>query len=806
MHKLAQDIRHAIRSLGRSPTLTLAAVLTFALGVGPATVLLSAMGGVLLRPLPFNAPEELVWIWERTPQGRSSTTSAANFQDWRRESTLFSQMAAYDFLGFELGGVDRPSSVVGAAVSADLFPLLGVQPAVGRGLLHEEEQPGHDHVVVLSHRMWQRHFDGDPRILGRELILNDVPHTVVGVLPEGFWFFLDSLDVFVPLGWESTQLADRGSRGYDVIARPRPGVSLHQAQSEMDRIAGQLAGAHPATNAGWSVRLQQLQPHYLEYYRPALRLLLIAVAVVLLIACGNVAQLLLARGIRQRHEIAIRAALGAGRAALVRPALVEGVLLGLSGGAAGVLAAMWTRGALVAILPAELQLRLPGGVAGVGVDARLMIAVAAVMILCGVLAGVFPAWQASRSNPAEALKQAGAAGVRGRRARNSLVAWQVGLATASLVVSLLLLQSLLARQHADLGLQHSGVLHVGVSLSRVRYPAEAHRNALYSAALERVGALPGVDAALTSSLLPPPNALGTPFQIEGRPEVEPGELPTANLRGVSANYFDLAGIPLVEGRALTPSDGAAAPHVAVLSRTVAQRHWPRGGAVGRRIRLGTVHNDGPWLTIVGIAGDVRHPLDANPALLIYRPLAQAPTPFASLLVRGSAGPDAARPLVEQTLWSLDRNLVLWGVRPLEEMIGEALQHSRFTTILAALFAALGLALAMLGVYSASSHAVAQRTREVGIRMALGARPGDVLALIVRREMVPVAAGLLCGLAAAGALVRLPGVAAMLHDVSPYNATAYAAVGLLVSLASLAGFLQPARRATRVDPIQALRHQ
>ena len=808
MERFWRETGHAVRALMRSPRLTLTAILTLAIGIGPTTVLLSAMGGVLLRPLPFRSPEEVVWIWERTPQGRQSTTSIANFLDWRAQSTSFAEMAAYDFLGFDLGGVEQPESVVGAAVSADLFPLLGEQPILGRGFTTEEEQPGRGRVAVLSYRLWQRLFAGDPGALGRKIILDDVPYKVVGVLPKDFWLFLNVLDVFVPLGRDADAFADRSARGFDVIARPRPGVSLAQAQAEMESIARHLSATYPATNDGWGIRVQPVQANYLAYFRPALRVLLIAVGMVLLIACGNVAHLMLARGIGQQREMAVRAALGAGRVALMRQPLVESLLLALVGGAVGVLIAAWSRSALVAVLPGELQQRLPGGVEAIGVDARLMLFIGVLVTAAAVLAGLFPAWQASRSDPAAALKQGGAA-VCGRRSRlrNSLVIWQVALACVALVVSVLLLKSLFEMRTAGLGFRPAGVLRVGLSLSRLRYPSASHRTAHYALAQERVSALPGVEAAaLTNSLLPPPRALGTPFLIEGRAQTSAADSPTANLRLVSPNYFQLMGIPLLAGRQFSAADAQGAPEVAILSRIVAERYWPRGEAVGQRIRLGTVHDESPWLTVVGVAEDVKHPIDTQAALVIYRPMAQAPTSFASLLVRSAAQPPGFLRSVERALWSLDPQMVLWGVATMEEVLSEELSHTRFATLLAALFAAIGMALAILGVYSANSHAVEQRTREIGIRMALGAQPGGVFRLVMRQAMSVVGLGILAGLIAAGVVVRVPQLASQLHQVSAFDSATFLAVALLMAGAALCGCLLPARRATRVDPMVALRYE
>ncbi len=807
MSGLLQDLRYAARTLLKSRGFAIIAILTLALGIGPLAALFSAMGGVLLRPLPFERPEELVWIWEQTPQGRQSTTSAANFLEWRRSSNAFSEMAAYDFLGFDLGGPDRPENIVGAAVSANLFSVLGVQASLGRTFAAEKEQPGR-RVVVISDRLWQRRFGSDPKIAGREIILNDRTYTVIGVLPKNFWFFLSQLDVFVPLGWEPAVLADRDSRGYDVIARPRQGLTLEQAQGEMSAIAREIAASHPATHGGWSALVQPVQAHYLSYFRPAMRVLLAAVGVVLLITCANLANLLLARGVGRQRELAIRAALGARAGQLMRHVLAESVMLSVLGGGLGIALAWWSRGLLVAILPGELQSRLPGGVAAIGVDATLLVFVTGVAIATGVVAGGLPALQAAYTDAAEALKRGGTVlGGRPRRLRNALVAWQVGLATLALVASLLLAKSLLRASDADLGFRPAGVLRAGVFLTRQRYPTESHRAARYGEMLQRVSGLPGVEAAaLTNELLVRPNALGGPFVIQGRPDASPADSPTANLRLISPAYFQAMEISLLEGRAFTEADSAGAPGVVILSRTVAAQHWPAGQALGQRIRIGPPQGEGPWLTVVGIAADVRHPLGRGESRIIYQPLAQAPTPFAFLLVRTSGEPQGAQPSVEQAVRWLDPQLILRGAAPMEDLIAEELSHKRFTTILVILFGVLSLGLAVLGVYGSSSYAVGQRMQEMGLRVALVASPRDVLRLVLRQGMTTVCWGLAIGLVGVAALARLPLLTSQLQGVEAFDPAVYFASALVLSAATLAGCFWPARRATRVDPMVALRYE
>ncbi len=809
MARIFSDVHLAVRKLAKNPGFSAVAILTLAFGIGPTAVLFGAMGGILLRPLPFRQPHEVVWIWEVTPQGRQSTTSAATFLDWRRECRSFSEMAAYDFLGFDLGGLERPESVVGAAVSANLFSVLGVRPEIGRSFLPEEEQLGSSGVVVLSHRLWQRKFAGRRDVIGHSLILNDRPYKVIGVLPQDFWLFLDTLDIFIPLSWDPAVLADRSNRGYDVIARPRNGVPLGQAQAEMDRIAGRLAAAYPAVSAGWGARLQPVQAHYLGYFRPAMRVMLLIVGVVLLITCANVANVLLAQGLGRQREFAIRLAVGAKPAALRRLVLVESLLLAFTGALLSVGLAAWTRSGMLAILPGELQRRLPGGVAAIGVDGTLLVLMLGVAAGTGLLMGWLPAWQAaSRCDPGEALKRAGTGVVAGKDPmRNALVACQVGFAAVTLVVGAFLVKSYRETIRADLGFHSERVLRVGFSLSQLRYPTEAHRAALYTRVLERARAIPGVEsAALVNSLLPPPNALGGPFLIEGRALVAASDSATANVRLVSANYFRHLGIPLLQGRSFSESDVRGAPQTVILSRFVAQKYWPDGDAVGRRIRLGTPATESEWLTVVGVVGDVRHPLADTGARIIYRPLMQAPTSFASLLVRAPGNPEALRAAIEKAAWSLDPQLALWGTAPLADVVAEESSHLRFTTIVLNVFAALAVGLAVFGVFGCNAYAVRRRSREIAVRVALGADPKDIRRLIIGQAMTPVLWGAACGLAGAAALLRAPLLAEQLHRVSPNGWALYAVSAILLTSAALAGCLTPARRAAKVDPMVALRHE
>ena len=783
------------------------AVLAIALGIGATTAIFSVVNALLLRPLPYRDPGQLVWAWERTPQGRRAGVSPANFMDWRAQSRAFGQMAAYDFVGFNLTGGPEPEQIVGAWVSADFFSLLGVEAALGRGFRPEEDRPRGERVVVIGHGLWQRRFGSDPGIVGRKIQLNGESFTVVGVLPRDFWFMLGTVELWAPLVLNAGQLGDREARSFDVIARPRAGVSRAQAAAEMETIAARLAAAHPRTNGGWGVMLESIEENFLSYFRPTLFLLLGAAGVVLLISCANVANLLLARATARGREIAIRAALGATRWRIVRQLLAESLLLALAGGACGALLAWWGVDLVVALIPGEIQRRIPGGVGAVGFDARTLGFAALVSLFTGLLFGLAPALHASRPDLTRALKVGGAAGEgRGRRrARDLLVVAEIALALVLLAGAGLLIRSLVRVQRAELGFDPRHVLRMGLPMTGAGDSAGGEQAARYRRILERVAALPGVQsAALANNLLAGPRDPGLPLTIEGRAAAAPGETPLAINRVVSPNYFETLGVPLRAGRDFNEWDRPGAPAVAIISRSLAERHWPGADPLGRRLRLGGSQSDSPWLTVVGVVGDVRHPLSAAPQPTVYRAQGQTPRAWMYLIARAAPDPAALFAAARGAVREAEAGQAISGLGTMEEWLGESVAEPRFVMTLLGLFAAVAVALAAVGVYGLMSYAVGRRTREIGVRVALGAQAGDVVRLVVREGMWLALAGIALGLIVAAAASRL--LAPFLFGLDPADPPTLVSISLLLAGVALLACYLPARRAARVDPLVALRHE
>jgi predicted permease len=805
---LLQDWRYGWRMLARNPGFSAVAVLTLALGIGANTAIFSVVNAILVRPLPYRNPEQLVWVWEKSPQGRQAGVAPATFLDWREQSRLFEQLAAYDFEGFSLTGVAEPESVVGAWASANFFLLLGVEAALGRTFSPSEDRPGGERVVVLSHSLWQRRFGADPEIIGRRLTLNGESFTVVGVLPRQFWFMLGTVELWVPLVLNTPQLHDRAARSFDVIARPKPGVTLEQAQAEMETIARRIAQAYPQTNDGWGVTINSVEENFLRFFRPALFLLLGAVSLVLLIACANVANLLLARAVARQKEIAIRAALGASRLRLIRQLLTESVMLSGLGGAAGLLLAHWSLRLVIAFMPGELDRRTPGGLEMIGFDARVLGFTLGVSLLTGLIFGLAPAFQSSRPDLNETLKEGGgtsSGGFRPQRLRHLLVIAEIALALVLLIGAGLMLKSFARMQQADLGFQPERLLRMGLPLNRFRPDQQPQKAAFLDEVLRRIAALPGAQAAaVANDLIPPPWATGSPFTIEGRPAASPSEAPLAVNRAVSPGYFRALEIPLRAGRDFTERDTAEAPGLVIISQNLAERFWPGEDPLGKRLRLGGPQADGPWLTIAGVAGDVRHPLSPAPKPVIYRPLLQTSPAWVQVFARTAPDPASLIAAARKEIWAASSDQPISGVGTMEQMLAEYVAEPRFIMTLLSLFAGLALALAAVGIYGVMSYAVSQRTRELGIRLALGAQAGDIFRLVVGQGLALALIGVGIGLAAAFALTRL--LTGFLVDVRATDPATFAVIALLLTVvAGLACYL-PARRATKVDPMTALRSE
>ncbi len=797
------DFRHAIRVLLKNPGFAAVAVLTLALGIGANTALFSIVDAVLLRPLPFKDPGRLMMIWETRPRPGWDQTSASagEFRAWEQRNHTFSGMSLLDWEVSNLSGGTEPEVVGTGFVSTNFFDLLGVHPALGRLLQPSDAEPGHDRVAVISHDLWQQRFGSNPSIVGQTIRLDDGPRTVVGVLPAGFtfWNFSD-VQIWGPYQYPRTIDDLHGHHHFNIVGRLKPGVTRAAAQADLTGVMRELSGELPTYYDGHGVNIISLRTQYVGEVRTALLVLMAAVGFVLLIGCANVANLLLARAAARRREVAVRAALGATRLRLVRQFLAESLVVALAGGGGGILLALWGRDLLVRlahdVLPSVAVVRLDGGVLAFTLG---------LSILTGFLFGIGPALQASRADLHGALKDGGrgSAAVVHRRFRSTLVAVEVALAVVLLIGASLLLRSFSRLMDVNLGFNPQRVLAAEVTLPESRYGTAARQQAFVDTLVERAGALPGVVRAAATSVLPlSGNNNSKGFTIEGRPKALPNEESSVSWRSITPDYFATMNIPLVKGRGFDAQDGPDAPKVAVINTAMARRYWPNADPLGQHIRFDT---DGPWLTIVGIVGAVRFEgLDTKDRIELYQPFLQAAWPHVTLVARTTGDPLALTAALRGQVSSIDRNQPLGTVTTMERLVGESAAPQRLNATLLAGFAGLALLLAAIGVYGVMAYLVSQRTHEIGVRIALGAAAGDIFRHVIGDSLRLVAAGLAVGLVSAALLSRL--LASLLFDVSPFDPATFTIVPLALALVALLACWLPARRATRVDPVVALREE
>ncbi|HEV3469187.1 MAG TPA: ABC transporter permease [Pyrinomonadaceae bacterium] len=802
MRTLLQDLRYGLRRLSKSRGFTLVAVGALALGIGANTAIFSVVNAVLLRPLPYPEPEQLVQLWESRPrQNMARVESSPNeFLAWAEESQSFQQLAAVDFASFNLTGRGEPERVSAVLVTAGYFPLLGVAPELGRAFLAEEDQPGKNNVVVLSHDLWQNSFGSDPSVVNQTVSLDAVACTVVGVMPRGFRLPGDAR-LARPIAFTAEDRARAGSHFLQVFGRLKDGVTRERAEAELAGIAARLEQTFAATNVGHQIVIVPLHEQLVGDVRPALLVLLGAVGLVLLIACANLANLLLARAEARRKEVAVRAALGASRWRIVRQLLAESVLLSAAGGAAGLLLAVWGVDLLISLDPAGVR-----RVGEVSLDAGVLAFTVALSLATGVVFGLAPALQASKTDFVETLKEGGRSSSGGRRRsrlRSTLVASEVALTLVLLVGAGLLVKSFARLLEVDPGLDPRGVLTLDVSLPPAKYPERQQIAAFYEQLLAEVAALPGVEKAGAVNVLPlGGNDTSNFVQIEGRPPLPSGQALRAGRRNVGADYFGALRIPLKGGRAFAPSDSAEAPPVVVINEAMARAFFAGEDPIGRRIRTG---DRSPWVTVVGVVGDVRHRgLDVETRPEMFFPHAQSPSREMTLAVRTAGDPVALVGPVRERVRAVDRDQPVGNVKTMEAWLAESVASRRFSVLLLAAFALVAAVLAALGIYGVVSYGVAQRTHELGLRIALGARRADVLRLVIRQGMKMTLVGAAVGLAASLALTRV--MSGLLYGVSATDPSVYAAVSLLVAAVAFLACYVPARRATRVDPMEALRHE
>jgi putative ABC transport system permease protein len=809
LETLLQDLRYGTRMMLKTPVFTFIAVITLALGIGANTAIFSVVNAVLLRQLPFENSERLMMLWGQNAGVNADKIplSYLNFTDYKKHAQAFEYVAAYKTTETGLTSIDSEAeSLRGSLVSADLFPLLGVRPALGRVFSPEEDQPSSAPVVVLSDSLWQRRFASDPQIVGRQVTLGDRSTTVLGVMPPGFEFPVeeDKSEYWMPVASDpggAQLLSDRRSKFLMVIARLKPVARLEQAGAEMEVIARRLEAQYPDANTGWRVRLVPLQEDVVGSIRPALLILLGAVALVLLIACANVANLLLARAGARGREMAIRHALGAGRARIVRQLLTESLLLSLIGGALGLLLAKWLVDLIVAAGPANLP-RLTD----VNLDASVLGFTLAVSILTGIVFGLAPALQASGTALIESLKAGGrgsTAGARRYRLRGLLVVSEVALSLVLLTGAGLLIKSFVRLLQTDPGYETERVLTTRLTLSKTKYPEPDQQAAVYQQLLRRVGALPGVEAVGAASLLP----LGgrdsyNVFRIEGRAPFAPGQEPTVRNQVVSPDYFNAMSIPLRQGRVFTEQDAKDSPQVLIVNEAFARRYLMGEDPLGKRLLIG----DEAPREIIGIVRDVRHRgLDEETHPECYVSYLQAPRRNLHLVVRtASSDPAKSATAVRSAIKEADKDQLIGEITTMDTLLARSVAPRRFNMLLLGSFALTALVLAGVGVYGVMSYSVTQHTHEIGIRIALGATRKDVLRLMVGQGMALAFVGVGVGLVGAFVVTRV--MESMLYGVGASDPSVFAAVSVLLTVTALVACYLPARRATEIDPMIALRHE
>jgi putative ABC transport system permease protein len=817
MGTLWQDLMYGLRMLAKCPGFTLVAVLALALGIGANTALFSVVDAVILRPLPFPAPDRLVAVWSTNQQRGELRTSASypDFADWRSLNHAFERIAAFHTNDFTLTGTDEPAHILGAVVSADLFRLLGVAPKLGRDFLSEEDDPGKTKVrpVILSYAFWRSRFGSDPQVIEKTVQLDSQSYTIVGVMPGGFQFPLQGKPIDLWTSFLVDEIAsdnepitaERGAHYLSVIARLKPDVRLPQAQAEMDTIASALAHQYPDTDKYRGIALAPELERLVGDVRPALLILFGAVGCVLLIACVNVANLLLARAAARQKEIAIRSTLGAGRLRLVRQLLTECILLAALGGALGLALAWWGSDLLLALSPENVP-RL----SGVHLSGHVLAFTAFASLLTGLVFGLLPALHVSRSDLAESLKESGRGSTesaRRSRLRSALVVAETALALVPLVGAGLLIQSLSRLEHVKPGFDPHNVLTFNLGLPDARY-SYSQQAAFFEQLLPRIRALPGVRSASAVSPLPlSGDDFRVTFEIEGRP-VAKSDQPATNYREAAAGYFQTMHIPLLEGRDFSDQDNLKSPPVIIVNQTFAKQFFPGEDPIGKHIKPGLSSIPGTHAVmreIVGVVGDVKHrSLNREAGPEVYEPESQMPFETLTLVVRTEGDPRGLIGAVREQVKALDKDLPIYDVKLMEEYLSTSVAQPRFNTMLLAIFAGVALVLAAVGLYGVMSYSVVQRTHEIGIRMALGAQQKDVLRMIVGQALRLTLVGTALGLAGAWAATRL--MSGLLFGVKSSDPITYAGVALLLSAVALLACYVPAYRAMRVDPMVALRYE
>lgn len=810
---LAQDIRYGARVLLKHKAFTSIAVITLALGIGANSAIFSVVNELLLRPLPYRDPDRIVMLWEVSPEGRRmNTTSRANFRAWSAQSTSYEHIAAFSDQRLTLTGDGEPEEVSGQLALPEIFKVLGVEPIFGRTLLPEDGEPGGPLVAVLGYGLWQRRFGGQPSVIGQTITLSGLKFTVVGVMPPNFQFHIKQRSgtgrpaevwITLPMGTGNTE-NERG-RFLSTVARLKHGVSPEQAAAELRTIEARLSDEAPEYNKNYSAEVLPLREQFFGNVRRPLWLMLGAVGFVLLIACANVANLLLSLATSREKEIALRSALGARRSRIVRQLLTESLLLALLGSVLGLGLAWLGIKALLLISPRDLL-----NLHGVGLNLPVLMWTLGVSILTGIIFGLAPALQISRLNLNDSLKEGGKAdsgqASGSRRMRSVLVVSEIALAVVLLASAGLLVKSFIRLQQVDRGFNPDNVMSMVVRLPGARYPEDEQLVQFFGQAMERVRHLPGVRSAGMVNFLPLYGGLGssTGFKIEGRPEPPPGQGPSCDVRVVDGAYFPTLGIPILRGRNFSQQEEREAKRVILINEALARKYFSNEDPIGQRLDVAMFEN--PVVTeVIGVVGNVRYDSlidEAPPA--VYFPHPELAYPFMTLVLRTDGDPTAIAPAVQREIRALDPNQPVSDVRTMDQVMSEAVSRSRFNTLLLALFAALATLLSAVGIFGVMNYSVALRTREIGLRLAVGAQPRQVLVLVLKQGLLLTVVGLVVGLAAAFALTRL--LTGLLFGVEAADATTFVTISVLLVLVSLLACYLPARRAMRIDPMSALRYE
>jgi putative ABC transport system permease protein len=806
MGNLRGDIRYALRSLLKRPGFTLIAVVTLALGIGANTAIFSAINALLLKPLPFPELDRVIAIWDKMPSRgvMHNEVAMANYLDWQAQNKSFEQLAVYAWWTANLSGVDTPERVQGFLVSANFLDAIGVKPIMGRNFYPEENQPGKDAVAIITYSLWQRRFGGDPNILNKTITINSIARTIVGVMPERF-NFPKGAEVYAPLRMTPEIMKSRDSHSYYVIGRLKPGVSIESAQGDTDNITARLQQQYPQTNTGWGATVFPIVADTVRQYDTALWVMMGAVGFVLLIGCANVANLMLARASGRQREIALRTALGASRWRIVRQLLTESLIVALFGGTLGVLVGFWCIDALRVANPGDAAKFAPGWYQ-LGINFTVLAFTLALSLFSGIVFGLAPALQVSKPNLNEALKE-GSRQTSGSShwLRSGLVVFEVAISLVLLVGAGLLARSFLSLLRTNPGFNPDHVLTMNIMLPGAKYKTEPQRAAFYDDLVQRVKAQPGVESAAAVNYIPLGGSNSSDsYLVEGTPEPAPGQENEGRYRVCTPDYFRTMGIPIVQGRGFTEQDKVSAPPVVIVNETLARKHWPSESAVGKRIRFYGPLGEAPWMEIVGVIEDVKHELDLAVTPEYYLPHAQHPSSGMVLVARTTVEPGSLAGALRQQVWAIDKDQPVFDVKTMQEVRSASVALYSFSSLMLAIFAGVALLLASIGIYGVMAFAVTQRTQEIGIRMALGARAADVLKLVVKHGMKLALLGTVLGLLGSWAVTRF--INKLLVGVQPTDLLTFSVVSAFLLAAAFVACYLPARRATKVDPLEALRYE